>query len=72
MLASLRQLFLAAGTQPLFGLELRHPEQVAENLKPMALGQLDQFGNGFRDEGHGLIRTALPVVLIRGRSLRST
>jgi hypothetical protein len=38
---------------------------VAEDLKPVVLRQLDQFGDGFGDEGHGLVRTALPVALIR-------
>lgn len=50
---------LAPGPQPLFGLELRHPEQMAEHFQPVALRQLDQFGNGLGDEGYGLIRTAL-------------
>ena len=39
--------------------------QVAEDLKPMDLCQLGQFGHGFRDEGHGLVRAALPVAFIR-------
>ena len=32
---------------------------MAENLEPVALRQLDQFGNGLRNEGHGLVRAAL-------------
>jgi hypothetical protein len=32
---------------------------VAEHLQPVALRQLDQFGNGLRNEGHGLIGAAL-------------
>ena len=54
-----RQLVLAPGAQPFFRLELRHAEQMAEHLEPVALRQLDQFGNGLRDEGHGLVRAAL-------------
>jgi hypothetical protein len=49
----------APGAQPFFRLELRHAEQVAEHLQPMALRQFDEFGNGFRDEGHSLVRAAL-------------
>ena len=54
-----RQLVLAPGAQPFFRLELRHAEQMAEHLQPMALRQLDQFGNGLRNEGHGLVGAAL-------------
>jgi hypothetical protein len=32
---------------------------MAEHLQPVALRQLDQFGNGLRNEGHGLIGAAL-------------
>ena len=32
---------------------------MAENLEPVALRQLDQFGNSLGDEGHGLVRAAL-------------
>ena len=49
----------APGAQPFFRLELRHAEQVTEHLEPMALRQLDQFGNGLRNEGHGLVGAAL-------------
>ena len=44
----------------LFRLELRHSKQMAEDLQLMALGEFVQIGNGFRDEGHGLVRAALP------------
>src|SRR3954447_21909216 len=54
-----RQLVLAPGAQELFRLELRHAEQMAQHLQPVALRQLDQFSNGLRDEGHGLVRAAL-------------
>ena len=54
-----RQLVPAPGTQALFRLELRHAEQMAEHLQPVALRQLDQFGNGLRNEGHGLVGAAL-------------
>ena len=63
-----RQLALAAKPQALFRLELRHAEQMAEDLEPMALGEFGQFGNGLRDEGHGLVRAALPNRFIRWRS----
>ncbi|KRR26893.1 hypothetical protein CQ14_32785 [Bradyrhizobium lablabi] len=49
----------APGAQPLFCLELRHAEQMTEHLKPVTLGELDQFGNGFRNEGYGLVGPAL-------------
>ena len=68
MEAESRQLALAAQPQALFGLELRHAEQMAEDLEPVALGEFGQFGNGLRDEGHGLVRAALPNRLIRWRS----
>ena len=54
-----RQLVLAPGTQALFRLELRHAEQMIEDLEPVALGEFGQFGNGLRDEGHGLVGAAL-------------
>jgi hypothetical protein len=63
-----RQLALAAKSQALFGFELYHPEQVAEDLELVAPGQFAQIGNGLRDEGHGLVRAALPIGLIRIRS----
>jgi hypothetical protein len=49
----------APGAQPFFRLELRHAEQMAEYLEPMTLRQLDQFGNGLGNEGHGLVGAAL-------------
>lgn len=45
--------------QVFFRLELRHAEQMAEHFKPVALRQLDQFGNGLCNEGHGLVGAAL-------------
>ena len=54
-----RQLVLAPGAQAFLRLELRHAEQVTEHLQPVALRQLDQFGNSLRNEGHGLVRAAL-------------
>jgi hypothetical protein len=32
---------------------------MAEHLEPMALRQLDQFGNGLGNEGHSLVGAAL-------------
>ena len=61
------QLALAPGAQPFFRLELRHSEQMAEHLEPVAFRQLDQFGNSLGDEGHGLVRAALLTPLIGGR-----
>jgi hypothetical protein len=49
----------APGAQALFRLKLRHAEQMAEHFQPMPLRQLDQFGHGFGNEGHSLVRTAL-------------
>ena len=37
---------------------------MAEHLEPMALRQLGQIGDGFRNEGRGLVRPALPARLI--------
>ena len=54
-----RKLVFAPGAQAFFRLELRHAEQMAEHLEPMALRQLDQFGNGLGNEGHGLVGAAL-------------
>ena len=54
-----RQLVLAPCAQAFFRLELRHPKQMAEHLQPVALRQLDQFGNGLRNEGNGLVGAAL-------------
>jgi hypothetical protein len=31
---------------------------MAEHLEPVTFRQLDQFGDGLRNEGHGLVRTA--------------
>jgi hypothetical protein len=47
---------------------LDHVEQVTEDLEFVAPGEPGQFGNGFRDEGHGLVRAALPLMFIRSRS----
>src|SRR5882757_4955245 len=41
---------------------------MAEDLQPVAPGQFAQIGNGLRDEGHGLVRAALPIGFIRIRS----
>jgi len=49
----------APGTQPFFRLKLRHAQQMSEHFEPMALRQLDQFGNGLGNEGHGLVGAAL-------------
>ena len=63
-----RKLALAAKPQALFRFELRHREQVAEDLELVAFGQSAQFGNGLRDEGHSLIRAALPIGHLCSRS----
>ena len=47
----------------------RHAEQMPEDLEPMALGEFGQFGNALGDEGHGLVRAALPIRFIHCRSL---
>jgi hypothetical protein len=52
---------LTPSAQALFRFELRHAEQMTQHFQPVALGQLDQFGNGLGDEGHGLVRAAFPT-----------
>ena len=52
----LGKLVLAPCAHALFGLELRHAEQMAQHLEPVTLRQLDQFGNSFSNEGDGLVR----------------
>jgi hypothetical protein len=49
---------LAPCAQSLFRLELRHAEQMTEYLEPVAFRQLDQFRNGLRNEGYGLVGAA--------------
>jgi hypothetical protein len=49
------------------GFQLRHPQQMAEHLKPMALGQPGQIGNVFRDECRGLVRSAIAAWFIGAR-----
>jgi hypothetical protein len=46
------------------GFQLRHPQEMAEHLKPMALRQPGQIGRGFRNECRGLIRPAIAARLI--------
>jgi hypothetical protein len=46
------------------GFQLRHPQEMAEHLKPMALRQPGQIGHGFRNECRGLIRPAIAARLI--------
>jgi hypothetical protein len=56
-----RQLAFAAEPQPFFGFQLRHRQQMVEQVEPVAPGELGEFGNGLPDEGRGLIRAALPI-----------
>jgi hypothetical protein len=63
-----RKLPLAAQPQTLFRFELDHGKQIPEDLELVALGQFAQIGNGLGDEGHGLIRAALPIGLLCARS----
>ena len=63
-----RKLPLAAQSQTLFRFELRHGEQMPEDFELVALGQFDQIGNSLRDEGHGLVRAALPIGVFCSRS----
>jgi hypothetical protein len=46
------------------GFQLRHPQEMAEHLKPMALRQPGQIGHGFRNECRGLIRPTIAARLI--------
>lgn len=40
--------------------QLRHPKQEIEHVELVASRQPGQLGNGLRNEGNRLIRTALP------------
>jgi hypothetical protein len=44
-----------------FRFQFGHAQQMAEHLEPVAACQPDQIAGGFRDEGSGLVRAALPV-----------
>jgi hypothetical protein len=50
-----------------FGFQLRHPQEMAQHLKPMALRQPGQIGDVFRDECRGLVRSAIAARFIRAR-----
>src|SRR5262245_5932485 len=67
-----RQLALAAQPQPLFGFELCHAQEMAQNLQPVAFREFHQFGNSLRNEGHGLVGAALLAGFIQLRSLLPT
>jgi hypothetical protein len=43
----------AAQPDVFVGFQLRHPQQTAEHLEPMALRQPGQIGDGFRDKSRG-------------------
>ena len=45
-----------------------HAEQMAEDLELVPPGELNQFDNSLRDEGHGLVRAAFPTLFIGWRS----
>jgi hypothetical protein len=51
----------------LLGFQLRHPQEVAEHLKPMPLRQQGQVGGGFRNECRGLVRSAIAARFIGAR-----
>jgi hypothetical protein len=54
----------AAQPDVFVGFQLRHPQQTAEHLEPMALRQPGQIGDGFRDKPRGLIGPAIAARLI--------
>jgi len=54
----------AAQPDVFVGFQLRHPQETAEHLEPMALRQPGQIGDGFRDKSRGLIGPAIAARLI--------
>jgi hypothetical protein len=61
---ALRQFALAAEPELFLGFKLRHAEEMAEHLEPMAARQLGQIGGSFRNHGRSLLRAALTARLI--------
>jgi hypothetical protein len=54
------------------GLQLRHPEEMTEQIKPVASRQPREIRRGLGDEGRGLIRPALSTWFLGSRtSLRA-
>jgi len=64
---ALRESGLAAKPDVFLGFQLRHPQEMAEHLQPMALRQPGQLGNGFRDECRGLVRPTIAARFIGAR-----
>jgi len=64
---ALREPGFAAQPDVFVGFQLRHPQETAEHLKPMALRQPGQIGGGFRDKSGGLIGPAIFARLIGAR-----
>jgi hypothetical protein len=60
----LRQTPLAAKPEALLGFQLRHPEQEAQHLEPVAPRQPRQIGRGLGNEGRGLIRPTIQTRFI--------
>jgi hypothetical protein len=64
----LRQLALAAQAEVLIGFELGHTEEIVQDVKPVALGELAQLSHLIGDERDRLLRTAFARFLSRRTS----
>jgi hypothetical protein len=60
----LRQIALAAKTEMLLRFQLRHPEQEAEHVQPVATRESGKLGEGFGNEGRSLVRPTLAARFI--------
>jgi hypothetical protein len=49
------------------GFQLRHPQEMAEHVEPVALRQPGQFRGGFGNECRGLVRPAIAARFIGSR-----
>jgi hypothetical protein len=56
----LRQIAFAAKPQVFRRFHLRHLQQMAEHLEPVTPRQARELDEVLRDQGHGLVRPAIP------------
>jgi hypothetical protein len=63
-----RQLPVAAQPDALLGFHSGHLEQKDQHAEPMAPRQPGQIGNGFSNEGGGLVRPAIPRRILNSRA----
>jgi hypothetical protein len=61
---ALREPGFAAKPDVLLGFQLRHPQEMAEHLQPMALRQQGQIGDVFRNECRSLVGPAIAARFI--------